>query len=48
MESGQTFWIGFMLNDVDTIGADEQPYAVWPSTYGMFATEDKGATAVLE
>ena len=48
MKSGLKFWIGFMLNDVDTIGVDAQPYAVWPSTYGMFATEDKGATAVLE
>ena len=48
LQSGMKFWIGFMLNDVDTIGVDEQPLAVWPSTYGMFATEDKGATAVLE
>ena len=47
-QSGLKFWIGFMLNDVDTIGSDEQPFAVWPSTYFMFATPDKGAIAVLE
>jgi hypothetical protein len=48
LKSGLKFWIGFMLNDVDVLGVDEQPFMVWPSTYGMFADANKGAVATLE
>jgi len=48
LESGLTFWIGFMLNDVDILGVDEQPFMVWPSTYGMYSDKNKGAVATLE
>jgi len=48
LKSGLQFWIGFMLNDVDILGVDEQPHMVWPSTYTMFADANKGAVATLE
>ena len=47
-EPGKWFWLGFMLNDNDTPGADVQNYIAWPGTFGMFAQPESGAKAYFE
>jgi hypothetical protein len=46
--SGLEFWIGFLINDNDNPGTDQQNYLVWPATYGNFNPVEDGARAVLE
>ncbi len=48
LRSGQTFWIGFMIDDNDNPGTDVQNLMVWPSTYGTFKAVESGARAVLD
>jgi hypothetical protein len=45
---GQTFWVGFMINDNDDPGTDFQDYLAWPSTFGAFNPKESGALAVCE
>jgi hypothetical protein len=46
--SGQTFWLGFLINDNDQPGTDVQNFLVWPATYGNFNPTEDGAGGVLE
>jgi hypothetical protein len=46
--SGMEFWLGFLINDNDEPGTDQQNYLVWPATYGNFNPVEDGARAVLE
>jgi len=48
LKSGQTFWIGFLVDDNDEIGADVQHYMGWPATYGTFSEKEVGAIATLQ
>ena len=48
MESGKTFWLGFMIDDNDEPGADVQHYLFWPATYGTFQPKEDSAVGVLE
>lgn len=48
LRPGQTFWIGFMIDDNDNPGTDVQNLMVWPSTYGTFKAVESGARAVLD
>ena len=44
--SGSTMYLGIMIDDNDTPGADRQKTLVWPGTYGAFAPET--ARAIVE
>ena len=48
VESGKTVWIGFMIDDNDTPGADYQNYCFWPSTYSTFAEAEASALCTFE
>ncbi|HEY3324184.1 MAG TPA: right-handed parallel beta-helix repeat-containing protein [Planctomycetota bacterium] len=48
VESGKSFWLGFMLNDNDTPGTDVQNFIAWPGTFGMFNPAEAGAKAIFE
>ena len=48
VQSGKWFWLGFMLNDNDTVGTDVQNFISWPATFGVFNPPDSGAKAVFE
>ena len=48
LKPGQTFRLGFLINDNDNPGTDVQNYLVWPATYGNFNPIDDTAIAVLE
>jgi Right handed beta helix region len=48
MKPGQTFRLGFLINDNDEPGTDLQHYLVWPATYSNFGPVEDGALAVLE
>jgi hypothetical protein len=48
LKPGQTFRLGFLINDNDNPGTDVQNYLVWPATYGNFNPVDDMAIAVLE
>ena len=48
LRPGQTFWLGFMIDDNDNPGTDVQNLMVWPSTYGTFKATESGARAVLD
>lgn len=48
VKSGESFWIGFFLNDNDIPGGDVQKYLAWPPTYGTFAVKEAGALATFE
>ncbi len=48
MKPGQTFRLGFLINDNDEPGSDIQHYLVWPATYSNFGPVEDGALAVLE
>jgi len=48
MKPGQTFWLGFMIDDNDESGADIQKFCLWPATYGTFQPKEDGALAELE
>ena len=47
-QSGQSFRIGFLINDNDDPGSDVQNYLVWPASYGNFNPVEDSAIAVLE
>jgi hypothetical protein len=46
--SGDTMWIGFMLDDNDTPGSDVQDLLVYPATYSTFALKELGCLATFE
>ena len=46
--SGNTFWIGFFINDNDMPGGDVQKFLAWPATYGTFNVKEAGALATFE
>lgn len=46
--SGDTMWIGFMLDDNDTPGSDAQDLLVYPATYNTFALKELGCLATFE
>ena len=46
--SGKRFWLGFMIDDNDSPGADVQNLMVWPATYGTFSPKEDGALAIFE
>lgn len=48
LRPGQTFWLGFMIDDNDNPGTDVQNLMVWPATYGTFRDAEAGARAVLD
>jgi hypothetical protein len=48
LKPGQTFRLGFLINDNDNPGTDVRNYLVWPATYGNFNPVDDMAIAVLE
>ena len=48
MKPGQTFRLGFLINDNDEPGTDLQHYLVWPAIYSNFGPVEDGALAVLE
>jgi hypothetical protein len=48
VRSGATFWLGFLICDNDTPGADIQDFLVWPASYGTFQPKEDGALAVFE
>ncbi len=45
---GATFWLGFLIDDNDTPGADVQDLLAWPASYGTFNPKEDGALAVFE
>jgi hypothetical protein len=45
---GRGFWLGVMLSDNDTPGADVQDFAVWPPSFGTFEPKERGAWAEFE
>ncbi len=47
-KSGDTMWIGFMLDDNDVPGSDVQDLLVYPATYGTFALKERGCLATFE
>jgi len=46
--SGDTMWIGFMLDGNDTPGSDVQDLLVYPATYSTFALKELGCLATFE
>ncbi len=48
MKPGQTFRLGFLINDNDAAGTDVQNYLVWPATYSNFGPLEDSAIAILE
>jgi hypothetical protein len=48
LHSGQTFRLGFLINDSDAPGTDVPSYLVWPATYGSFNPVEDAAMAVIE
>ncbi len=48
LQPGQTFRIGFLINDNDDPGSDVQNYLVWPASYGNFNPVEDSAIAELE
>ena len=46
--SGSGMWIGFMIDDNDVPGSDNQKMLVWPATYNTFGVKERGAYAVFE
>jgi hypothetical protein len=47
-KSGDTMWIGLMLDDNDVPGSDVQDLLVYPATYGTFALKERGCLATFE
>ena len=47
-DSGESIWLGFMVNDNDAPGSDTQDLIVYPATYSTFATQERGILATLE
>jgi hypothetical protein len=47
-KSGDTMWIGIMLDDNDVPGSDVQDLLVYPATYGTFALKERGCLATFE
>jgi len=49
LKSGETFILGFSINDNDVIGADSYEGLIsWPATYGAFSRENDLATVTLK
>jgi hypothetical protein len=46
--SGESFWLGFTIDDNDVPGSDIQKLIFWPATYGTFEVKERGALATLE
>ncbi len=47
-KSGDTMWIGIMLDDNDEPGSDTQNLLVYPATYNTFALKERGCLATFE
>jgi len=45
---GETFRVGFYINDNDRRGGDVQDFIPWPAGYNLFATKEFGALATFE
>jgi len=45
---GNSFWLGFFVDDNDTPYTDVQRMINWPATFGMFSPKEDGAVAVCE
>jgi hypothetical protein len=47
-QSGETVWVGMMINDNDVPGSDETDRITFPATYGTFSPKEAGALATFE
>ena len=47
-KSGDSIYLGVLVDDNDMPGADVQNLIPWPSTYGTFNSKESGALATFE
>jgi len=48
VETGKSFWLGFMIDDNDKPGTDVQHCLVWPATHGTFVMKEDSAFAIFD